>query len=206
MSIYDEQYYILFRPSDDQYPIATPDAKTADRPYGYEILSPGPPLTFSNAFKDEMISRRMNEIIGDVIFHSPDILVSERFKDFLSPFDIDGLQLFPSIYIGNDGRWHDNYWFLNFYKTLDCWHRDRSDYKRDKYDPDDNPPIKKYSLHENILDAIPEERRLMFKMGGVSAEYIFAHQLVVDYMVQHAISGVNPIRVADFKEGMQHKI
>lgn len=102
------------------------------------------------------------------------------------------------IYINDEGEWLDDYWFLTFYKTLDCWDSGRSVVDVFEDDEDDDlggiePTIEvdKFVLESEVLDEIPKNERLLFKMGGnVSKSYVVVHQKVVDFFENNNISGV----------------
>ena len=58
---------------------------------------------------------------------------------------------------------------------------------------------------EKKLDAILEERRLIFKMGGVGDPYVFFHQKIVDYIMENQYKGIRFFKVSEFEEGIQFK-
>lgn len=206
---FDEEYYIARRPADEGQLYLKPDAKTFNRRYGYTKLTQGEaPLFFENAFKDKDKKSGKKRSLTNVLIDSPNLLVDNEARDKLKFLEIDGLQIYPAVYIDDDIKWHENYWFLNFYKELDCWDRKLSVVEIDDDDDDDDDidldaEIIKYRLNSDILSQIPKEHRLMFKMGGATKAYIFVHQDVVDIFTNVNATGVRFFKVSEFEEGDQ---
>lgn len=213
MSRYEDEYYIAFEPSDSGRVQARPDRKTGERNYHYEkVPLGGVPFRFDNANKERDLEAGNSWLLTDVLMASGDLLVNNKVHDELKQYAISNLQYYPSSYIDDENNVHDHYWFMTFYQSLDCWCRERSvklnwkqyyDDDDDESEEEESPDITKYYLDENVLDGISEEKRLMFKMGGASLEYIFCHQKIVDYFVSNKVSGVRFIKVSKFHEGCQ---
>lgn len=211
---YDEQYYIAFEPHGDDRLFAAADDTTSER--GYHYIKPAlgaPPFIFRNAYLDKDKKRKVTWPITDVLVVGGDLLVKEYIKNQICRFDTSGLYMQPSIYINDEGERLDDYWFLTFYKTLDCWDRDRSVVDIFEDDEDDDldgiePTIEvdKFVLDSEVLDEIPENERLLFKMGGnVSKSYVVVHQKVVDFFEKNNISGVRFFKLSEFEEGDQFR-
>ena len=215
MTVYDECYYILQRPHGDEQLFLSPDKKTFNRRYTYMKMDQGGgPLFFENGFKERDASEGKSFLTTNVLMNGSNFLVDDAIRDKLKFKDIWGMQPYLAIYVDDDGKWHENYWFLNFYETVDCWDRKHSilDIDEDDDDEDDDedsieldPEIMQYRLDADILNAIPEEKRLMFKMGGASKLYIFVHQKVVDIFKECNAIGVRFVKVSEFKEGDQFR-
>ncbi|WP_163831825.1 imm11 family protein [Spartinivicinus ruber] len=182
MTNYNEQYYILDTFYNDNQLHITADNKTSNRNYEYEKLVPsGVPLFFENSFKDKEKALGRKRLLTDVLFDGSSLVVVYKIHDFLKMFSTKGMQLYPAIYIDDDTNWHENYWYLNFFEKLDCWDRKLSVLETfDDEDDDFDAEIRKYYLDKKVLDAIPEEQRYLFKMGGATESYIFAHERLVD--------------------------
>ena len=213
MSTFNDQYYIVRSPFGDDQLFLKPDRKTSKRNYEFTQLRIGDaPLFFQNGFRDEDIASGVNHPITDVLMDGANLVVNDSIRDKLKLFGINGFQFYPSVYIDDSSNWHEDRWFMNFYEKLDCWDRKLSTIKVLEPDDDDDEDeleldaiVKKYCLDDNLLDKIPEEKRLMFKMGGASKEYIFIHQKVADSFTQSGVTGVRLFKVADFKEGDQFR-
>ena len=201
---YNEQYYIAEQPPGDDQIYLKPDKRTANRGYHYKQLPQGDnPLFFMNGYREKDNNRWP---IPHILMDGGDLIVIDDIRNELKKYDIDGMQLYPAVYIDDHDKWHENYWFLNFYQELDCWDRERSIYHRDiDVDPDSYAEVDKYYLDEKILDPIPEERRLMFRVGDTSMGHIFIHQKIVDFIIKNKFTGVRFFKVSDFKEGDQYR-
>ena len=53
-------------------------------------------------------------------------------------------------------------------------------------------------MNENILDEIPLEKRLLFKMGGTLDGYIACHQKLSRLFASEGDKGVDVVKIADF--------
>ncbi|MGL0927262.1 hypothetical protein XM79_c11514 [Vibrio vulnificus] len=203
MKNYNNEYYIVFRPSGDDQIYIKPDLKTSKRKYHFKQLAHGgQPLLFSNGFKDEDKNRWL---LTDLFVDSSGLLINEEVKLKLGNYNIDGMQIYPSIYIDDDNVWHEKYWYLGFYKELDCLDRDSSVIESFDFDDDDDLlEVKKFSLDYRVLDNIAEQNRMIFKIASCSKSYLFFHEKIVDFIVRKRFSGVRFIKVADFSEGDQY--
>jgi hypothetical protein len=206
MSKYDSEYYIAFRPKGDKRVVLKPDSQTASRKYHYKKIDTNSgPLIFLNGFRDEDKNRFSP---SDLMVDSSGILMIDALRSFVSSLPIYGMQIHPAIYIDDHDTYHEDYWYLGFHKESDFLDPSHSviksfDYPIDDDDEDDYLEVKKYSLDGEKLDAAPENTRLIFKMGGCSKSYLFFHEKVVHYISQRQLSGIQFIKVADFKEGDQ---
>ena len=205
MTQYDNQYYIAHTlyTSDQMQP--APDDKTAARKYRYKKMSAGEaPLIFVNGFAERDQRTGDQRVVTDIMSDGSSLLVTTDLKDELARYDTQGMQFYPAIFKIEDGRWLEDYWYLNFYRTLDCLDRARSILEDD--DDEDFPAeVDQYALDANVLDSIPEEQRMLFKMGGCSKSYVFVHQEIADYLKQCGATGVKLFPVSDFTEGDQYE-
>lgn len=205
MTKYNDEYYIAFRPSGDDQVYIKPDRKTSQRKYAYKKLVSGQePLFFSNGFKEEDKNRWP---LTDLLVDSSGLLINEELKDNLNKYNVNGMQIYPSIYIDDGNKWHDNYWYLGLYKELNCLDLVKSkieffDFDEDE-DEDDFLEVKQYSLDESVLDNIEESNRLIFKIANCSKSYLFFHKKIVELILKKKMSGVTFIKVSDFHEGKQ---
>ncbi|REL26926.1 hypothetical protein DXX93_10330 [Thalassotalea euphylliae] len=206
---YNNEYYILLKPYNDQTLYPTAFQKSADRDYSFERLIWGQePLFFENGYKEEDIQNGITRPITDVLLQGVTPIVNTRVRDRLKFFNFVGMQLYPAVYVDDNGTFHENYWCMNFWEELDCWDREKSKIEKftaeEMLDPDymDGCDIYKYHLDSKVLDEIPEEERLIFKQEG-GIKYIFVHQKIADIFNEEQASGVNLVKVADFEEGMQ---
>ncbi len=206
MTDFNEEYFIILENDKPCYPTLAAKGSTSDRPYGRRELSRGgPPLMFIDGFRDEHLRDGVREVLTDVLFDGANMVVTSKIKNGLEQFDIDGLQYYPAIYIDNAGTWHEDYWYLNFYKRIDCWDRKLSAYDSDfdESDPHNFADVDKYSLDADKLAKIPEKKRIMFKMGRSTGQYIFAHKKVAKFLLLEQIPSMKLFKVSEFEEGDQ---
>ncbi|MDX1695056.1 MAG: hypothetical protein R3208_14920 [Ketobacteraceae bacterium] len=204
MSQYDNDYYIVgtyYTPT--QFHLS-PTKNTPYRKFRYKRLTGGEPVFFENGFKDRDARTGDKRSVTDIMLDGSSLVVNEQLKAFLDQFEIDSMQLYPAVVIDDNDVWHDSYWYLNFYGELDCWDRERSDYRSRENRISKAVEIKQYALDPEILDAIPEERRLLFRMDGAKKAYVFAHKRIVKHCLENAYTGVRFFKVAEFREGDQH--
>ncbi|MDD9158520.1 hypothetical protein PVK64_20375 [Aliivibrio sp. S4TY2] len=204
MTKYNDEYYIAFRPNDDTQVHIKPDKRTALRKYHYKKLeNGGDPLFFTNGFSEE---EKTSDLLTDLVVDTSGLLINKKLKDELSQYTIDGVQIYPSIYIDNANNDHGNYWYLGLYTELNCLDLTRSKIEIFDFDDDDDDDfleVKQYYLNEAVLNHINEESRLIFKVANCSKSYLFFHKSIVEFISKENFSGVNFIRVSDFNEGDQ---
>lgn len=208
MSNYNSHYFIMESLSGDDVLSLTPMSRTRSRRFRMVKLPPiGEPLFFENAFKEEFKAEDIKYEISEILMESLCFLCMPGVKDYLSSFDIEGLQFYPSVFIDDDSQWHDEYWYTGFHTKLDCWDRKLSkivDYGDDDEDDDDieiPPTVEKFVLDSDVLDKIPEEERLLFVMGGVFNPHLFVHKRIVQYFIDAQVKGFHLYKLDDYEEG-----
>ncbi len=200
---YNEQYYISMQPAGEDHIFPMPDQKTADRNYEYLKLPIGEkPLFFSNSQLEIDAKKGIIRPLSDVLFDGNDLIVTDKIRDKLIHSSINGLQLYPAIYIDDNNQWHENYWHLCFYERLNCLDRQRSTLDGD-LSPEFNTEVEQFRLDENVLDKTPEEKRLLFKIGGTTMGYIFVHKVMVDFIEKNGFTGIRFFKATEFEEGDQ---
>lgn len=205
MSI-EKSYYIAMDHEGEQYPVLQPDDDTAGRPFRSQKLSGSTPLRFRDALKNERQKTGGAELITDIMFCGANLVVKNNVKDVLAPLNLQGLQIYPAVYIDNQNHWHDDYWYLNFYEPLDCLDKTRfeGDEPDDINDPFDFYDVDRYALDQDKLSKAGRERSLMFKIARTTLGYIFLHESVADEFRKHSFTGIRLFNVASFEEGDQY--
>lgn len=210
MISYSDQYFIMCLPQGDGQIYLKPTVITASKKYHYRLVPPGgSPLEFGNAYRDEDKNKWP---IPDVLVDTSGALIPKKIYDIVKSYKVHGMQLCPSVYVDDDGKRFDQFWYLGFYEELYCLDKDNSTIQEFDFDGDDDDEedederleVYRYVLDSRILDPIPLESRLVFKMGGCSDKYIFVHKKIVDIFVAEKVTGVRFIKTSDFEEGMQH--
>ena len=207
MSKYNEQYYIIEKPFGENSLYIKADQKTANRGYHYKKTPFGEaPFFFHNSYKDRDKQEQIRRQLTDIIVHGSGLLINNQVRDELKYLEVDGMQIYPSVYIDDDNEWHEDYWYLSFYEDLNCLDKENAEIDMDDFDDDDDDvEVSKFSLADDALDKIPEERRLLFKIGGVNMPYIFIHRKIADLFIQKGYTGFRFFTIADFYEGIQFR-
>lgn len=184
MNAYDSQYYIIHKPKGrDDLPFLSPDENTENRNFNFEKQLVGsPPLVFENGSKEYNTKRDVKsvKVLPDILFSGTDLVIRSHIREKLLNYNFPHMHMHPTVYIHDNGKWHEDYWYMTFTEEFDCWSRENSDYEQD------DPPIRlggfelyqvyNYSLNEELLDKVPLEQRLLFKMGGSLDAFIICHQ------------------------------
>lgn len=209
MISYNEEYYIMFTPKGDDQIYIKPQERSADRKFRYRKLNiEDGPLFFENCYRDEDKNKWPST---DILVEGGGFLATSTLCDKLRDYDVDFMQIYPAIYVDDNDNYREDYFYIGFYERLDCLDIKKSeieDIEFDEKDIDDDDPVSlevsKFSLSDSVLGNISEENRLMFKIGQCSKPYIFVHQTVVDIFLNYSYTGVQFIKVSDFKEGQQY--
>jgi len=210
MSRYDEKYFLVCLPPGDEQICLKPNSQTAKRKYHYKKLNPGEaPLFFQNSYRE---SDNNQWAITNVLVDMSGLLVSQAIYEDIRSYNINFMQTYPSVYVDDAGTYHEDYWYIGFFEKLNCLDVDNStietfDFDEDDEDEDDEQrlEVEKYLLCDKMLDGIPEEKRLMFKLGGCSKKHIFVYHKIVDIFERNNAQGVRFFKVSEFKEGDQFR-
>ena len=212
MNNYNEEYYIVLNDYRDDTLYVNALRKSADRDFEFERLIPGQePLFFHNRYKEEDIKNGVKHQLPSILFNAPIPIVNNQIHDRLKFFDFDGMQLYPAIYIDDDGHYHENYWCMNFWEELDCIDRENSVLSERSQrelieDPTtDDLAVDQYYLSAEVLDQVPEQDRLIFKIGGDDKGYVLVHQKIADIFKEENAMGVKLYKVSEYRKGMQFR-
>ncbi len=211
MSKYNDEYFIALLPPGDDQIYLKPNSQTAKRKYHYTKLNLGEaPLFFQNSYRE---SDNNQWAITNVLVDMSGLLVTQPIYEAIRVYGIDSMQTYPSVYVDDNGTYHEEYWYIGFVDELQCLNAEDSsivlfDFDEEDEDEDDEErlEVKKYSLDDATLDNIPEEQRLMFKIGGCSKKHVFVHRKIVDIFERNNALGVRFFKVSDFKEGDQFRL
>jgi hypothetical protein len=186
MQDFNHDYFLLLKPNDERLPSADPNADTINRSYRKNQIPAGSsPLIFYDGFLELKREQKIKPYDSppDVLFDGSNPVVKTDIADALWKLDIANLAMNDSIYIDHNDNWHENLWFLGFTKKFDCWDREKSEYRENDEDDDEDEPVTvwRYSLNHALLDQTPMRERLLFKMGGTDDGFITAHASVARY-------------------------
>ncbi|MBP3140081.1 imm11 family protein [Aliivibrio fischeri] len=203
MNKYNDEYYIVFENYNNETLYLSPLQKTFDRNYTYTKMAMGQePLFFENAYKDKDLSNLIKRPIKDSHLNLNFPIVSETIKEDLVNFEINNFQLYPTVIIGDDNSYYDDFWFFNIYKKIDVLDYENCDIKR--YNPNDKRhKVRKYFLSIKKLDLIEEENRLIFIPEKASGAPVFIHKKIVDIFNKHKVDTLKFIKVSEWEMGKQ---
>ena len=204
MTNYNNEYFIVKPNYDDSQMVIRIHEKSNHRFYGCEHLLPEAPLFFEPGFQEENKEMGIIPNKTDIMFGAGSFIINNTIREEMIKYDFQGIQFYPAVLIDTDGSWDESYWFLNIWQDLDCWDREKSVYDPIEEDWDeDDTMIDQYYLNPTVLDKIPEENRLLFKMGGETNKYIFMHKTLVDFLLQNNHTGIRFFKVSEFTDGDQ---
>jgi len=202
---YNKQYYILFGDFSDGPSYLRALKKTSKRNFEYEKLSrTGGPAFFENAFDEEDKEDGQKHPIYDVMSVAGWFLFSQRIYEKMREFNTRGMQLFPAVFIDDDGHYHENYMLTNFYEKLDCLDLERSNILGKLQSSIERYDVENFYLSQSILDDIPEDERLIFKIDKSFDANIFVHQRLKDIIEQSGATGASFIRVDEYTSGDEY--
>ena len=204
MTNYNDEYFIIEPDSEDTQMVINIHEKSSHRFYDSECLLPGAPLFFEPGFQERNQRLDITPNKTDIMFDASSFIVNDAIREEMIKYDFQGMQLYPAVFIDTDDSWDESYWYLNIWQDLDCWDREKSVYDPIEEDWDeDDTMVDQYFLDAAVLDKIPEENRLLFKMGGETHSYIFMHKTLVKFLQQNEHTGIRFFKVSEFTDGDQ---
>ncbi|WP_374580421.1 hypothetical protein [Pseudoduganella sp.] len=200
MNSIDREYYILEH-ARSAAPVR-PHAfhETRERDYRNLPCAPdSPPLAFFNG------SRKSNRQQGipalpeppRVMLDGVNLLVRKPVHDALAARGITGLRAQPAWYVHDDKSLHDDYCYLSFEGTFDCWDRELSDYDRDDDAGSLGASVYTFSLDAQLLARTPLPQRLLFVMGGCFAPPLVCHESLLPLFQDDGNSGVSAVALPE---------
>lgn len=183
MSEFNKQYYFVRAASKDGIPELTPDENTKDRKFSNKKQDVGSaPLIFSNGLAEYQKKQKIPQLktLPEILFSGADMIVSSRIRNALIEMEIPYLHLHPAIYIDDQKKWNEDYWYMTFTEYFDCWDRDASTYSAKPMEVGGETLYNmfSYSLNDELLEKTPLAERLLFKMGGTLTGYVICHESI----------------------------
>lgn len=127
-------------------------------------------------------------------FHkTPRFLVSEKFKTVIETFQPQGVDFYQTD-ISNEGQVWSEHYFTHIWNNYRVMHHGRS--KIDGTYVDDDFILESFSLDEELLDKIPLQERLIFRLSE-SPQFLF-HETVVAALSEADLTGLGFIKVKDW--------
>lgn len=203
MKNYDQEYFFIRKKDDDTLPSVTADENTVDRNYSFEPQPYGSaPFMFFDGGAD--YARKLGIVpskeIPDILFNGTDLLVRNHIRDALIALDPPGLHIHPAVFVDAYKNWHEDYWYLAFPERFDCWDRKLSHFEDDPLELGGFKlySIYTYALDAAVLDQIPLNQRLLFKMGGTLDAFIVCHQDIAAIFRGNGNSGARLVSIPDY--------
>lgn len=203
--MFENEYFFIRKPKGrPDLPYLNPDLDTSKRNYDFEALPLGQaPLRFYNENRQQNRIDGVTSMTPNILFEGFNLVVRDKIRERLLDLDVPHVHLYPSIYIDNEERWNEDYWYLTFTREFDCWDRELSDYERS------DPPVElggakyhqvySYRFQPELMKRTPLEQRLLFKMGGSLDAFIVAHESIIGKVFgRPSENGADYIRVSDF--------
>jgi len=183
LKTYDDEYYIVFELSDEFGLYLQGLERSENCNPGVEFIPPsGEPLYFENSYKEDGLADGVSRPILKAHMNVNDIILHNDIREKIKDFNMAGVQFYPATIIGDDGGYHDEYWYVNVYNRLDCLDFNRSEIV--EYDLSETHHFfMRYSLSSNVLDAIPEEKRLIIKPGKTDMGFTFVHRKIAEIIL-----------------------
>jgi hypothetical protein len=185
MGKYDNDYYFVGKlKGREDLPSLTPDTNTEDRTFRYEEQPmASPPLVFFNGAAEYQKKLRVSVVKTPpiILFDGSNPLIPSRVREEFLKLDIPNMHMHPSVYIHDDKKWYEDYWYMTFTERFDCWDRKNSTYDEEPLEMGGFTmySIYTYSLNEELLDKTPLEQRLLFQMGGTLPAMIVCHKSIM---------------------------
>ena len=198
---YTQQYYILRAEKGNHVPFLGAAKKTAERNFSFEQQPAGSaPLVFSNTEREKNRREGVKEEVTPILFHGSNLAVCTLIRNALMDLDIPHLHMHPSIYIDDEDRRHEHYWYLTFTELFDCWDRAGSETSTSYLETggEKRYDVYAYELDKAVLDNMPLEKRLLFKMGGTIEAFVFCHESILGLFGNNATSGARMVLAADY--------
>lgn len=182
MSKFDREYYFIRKDdSNERLPFLSPAVGMYERQYSSQVPQPGSaPYVFSNGWKEEYAELGIQEDTADILFDASTFIVRDHIREQLLELALPHLHLHPAVYVDDQDRRHEDYWYVYVAHHLDCWDRETSTYGRGgiKFDDQRLYSVERYALDTDLLDATPLRDRLVFRMGSTLDSFVTCHASV----------------------------
>ena len=63
-----------------------------------------------------------------ILFDGSNLVVNDFIRENLLNYDMPNIFMHPAVYIHDDDKWYENYWYITFTEQFDCWDRKKSTY------------------------------------------------------------------------------
>ncbi len=188
MNMLQDEYYIIERTNNDNYPLFSWDESRGEHGLGK-------PVPFNKPIKF-LLGEPISSNFEWVDYHSnpTNPVVSNRIADVLAPMDIYGIQLVPAKVRNPKDPFSEikDYWFIHVWNRIACLNKEKSEIEYDEVDGQ-IWGFDKLVLDEETLGFFELRKRLVFELTEKTS-VLLIHQTIKD-----AIESVNPKGCRFFK-------
>jgi hypothetical protein len=197
-SHYDDEYYIVTREGNDNYPLVCIDEeRLPPLKSGGMFASPGPLIQDGYVFPVKL-NAPIPKNLEIVDFHPRPYMFSYRvIQDVAQRYDMPGIQWLPAC-IRHDGKEYRDYVIMHSFNKIACLDKSKSDFKQRG---ESRVSIKSLVLDKEALGSIPQKNRLIFKLKEKTS-LIFMHQSIVDEIMKHEPKGIRFVKSRDWHIGV----
>ncbi len=201
MKKYEEIYYILKSVAFQEIFLELkPSKNTARRNHTFERLDYADgAVFFENAFRGDIPFYLTNGQFDGIY-----PVVSSDIADALSLYEIRGFQLFPAVIMDDSEKWHEDFYFFNFYEKFDVVDFEKSIVSNYKPNSKYNEVIK-FTLDADILDSINEEERLIIDLARVEGGALIFHEKIVNLLSRFEIEAFQFFKLSEYELGMEFR-
>lgn len=191
---YDQQYYVI---TEDEYSgtYMLNESRKSDEKLGINLLSEHSIQRWVKGRGHVQITWGDDGKFSPCDYHrvSATGLVSHKFKDVLEALNLNGVDFYETDIENNGNIWRDHF-LMHIWQNHQVLHRERSKIKGSYVDNDFT--LEKISLDEKVLDKIPLEERLVFRINE-DVKYLY-HESVVAVLEAAGLKGMGFVKVADW--------
>jgi len=187
---YDDIYYDLIHDDD-----VSSSINFSDNKYEVDEFDAYRPLIVTEVLKMK-IDDDEEALLGDFL-SEPFHIWSKRAKEIIQEHVPLGSQFFPVVIEHNNQEYSD-YFILNCHSVIEAMHRDRSKFTMSSSGL--SYFIDTLSLNEEVLDTIPEEKRMIFVLDE-HVSMILYHEKLVKALEEANVTGVYFKKVKEWTIG-----
>jgi len=201
----DDSYYVMsVDGTRENYIFAVGDDETHALKYGTRHLEAGRAMFFHNSDAEDWRRKGIKENIGDIIFHGYQFMIKKEIRDKLLKYPMQGVQYYPAVYTDIEGNNHYDYFFVNIYDKKGWCYIERSQldqWAQESIDDGDKPGVESIVLDFHKMLLVPEDERLMFRMGNIDMGEPIIHKKVKDIFEQFNLVDTRFFRVDEWEDG-----
>ena len=191
MNTNEFEYYLIQRKGDKAFPLVS-----SDRDSKHTRLYLNSKEYIENPNEMEFVFCKpfpRKAVIGDY-FSQTESIVSEKIKLAMEPLNIKGIQLIPATVESNKGGVYEDFYYVHIYHFIEAMDKENSNYELSQYGM---YHIDSFKLDTKVLEKIPLEERLVFKLKEGETKKLY-HKSVVDVIMATNPEGVQFIKVENW--------